>query len=94
MSATCARARGTLWRLPTLLYCAQDVLLALRMTAEVVDTLVEVAAAGFAVYCAQSGKTAGWDYAPPMRTDAELSAWVADGWRTANVWIARDMPAL
>lgn len=57
---------------------------------EIVDTLAEVAAAGYTVLCAQFGKTAAWGYSPQLKTRAQLDEFTRDGWRSANVWITRD----
>jgi hypothetical protein len=58
--------------------------------ADIVDTLTAVASKGYTVLCAQSGKTAGWSYSPRLKSRAEIAEFVADGWRAANVWIAKD----
>ena len=61
---------------------------------EVLEVLTEVVAHGFTVYCAQFGNPSSFDYTPAMRSREALELFVADGWRSANVWIARDFEAL
>ena len=57
---------------------------------EIIDTLTQVAGAGYTILCAQFGKTAAWSYSPTLKSKQSIEEFAADGWRAANVWITRD----
>ena len=60
----------------------------------ILEALVLLTGYGYTVFCAQYGNPGGFDYTPGMSTREELAVFVADGWRTVNLWAARNFESL